>query len=326
MPPAHHVVAPSAALHPWRSLADRPSRPRPTRAERAPKRGRARCRAAPALQRRALPLARAMNTRARLRRITPPARRAPVPHPRRRAWARFLRRGREQTRGRLRREKKTGERNSEMVTPKQSQTHDARATPPRARRATSAPEAAPSSRTTCRRRITAGTKLSQPQELACPAGLSRGTDRKTITHTLSTQRESDLCLTVLVVLRRLGPRADTLRAHSTLSRARVPDTSHSFARSPVYSNGSRAHHFTHLSSTEPVDLVARVAPRAHCVLERSSTHGTWPRSQLGRPSKSRSKQLSRKAGTGTSLLYSTTPRRSTWGSKRYATSSLHHHR
>ena len=281
MPPAHHVVAPSAALHPWRSLADRPSRPRPTRAERAPKRGRARCRAAPALQRRALPLARAMNTRARLRRITPPARHAPVPHPRRRAWARFLRRGREQTRGRLRREKKTGERNSEMVTPKQSQTHDARATPPRARRATSAPEAAPSSRTTCRRRITAGTKLSQPQELACPAGLSRGTDRKTITHTLSTQRESDLCLTVLVVLRRLGPRADTLRAHSTLSRARVPDARHSFARSPVYSNG-RAHLFTYLSSTDCVELVARVAPRAHCVLERSNTPGTWPRSQLGR--------------------------------------------
>ena len=35
---------------------------------------------------------------------------------------------------------------------------------PRARRATSSPEAAPSSRTTCRHRITAGTKLSQPQE------------------------------------------------------------------------------------------------------------------------------------------------------------------
>ena len=75
-------------------------------------------------------------------------------------------------------------------------------------------------------------------------------------------------------------RADTLRAHSTLSRARVPDTSHSFARSPVYPNG-RARLFTYLSSTDWVELVARVAPRAHCVLERSSTHGTWPRSQLG---------------------------------------------
>ena len=74
MPPAHHVVAPSAALHPWRSLADRPSRPRPTRAERAPKRGRARCRAAPALQRRALPLARAMSSRACPRRVPPPRR------------------------------------------------------------------------------------------------------------------------------------------------------------------------------------------------------------------------------------------------------------
>jgi hypothetical protein len=314
-------VAPSAALHPRRSLADRPSRPRPTRVERASERDRARCRAAPALKRRALPLARGTDA---------PARAPGVPRPRA-----ALAPARVGALPLLWDASKLAEFCDARGRAKQRKGHskaDARARARRSR-ARDTPARATRHELTC-----SGAKLSDnlsPQEhrrnktLSAPGiGLSRGTClarqiENHNTHTLNTKRVRPLPHRPRRPSTTRTPRGHPPRPLYTLSRSRPRHEPHLRALARLLERPRAPLHLPFLGRRGRARRPRRTAGSLRAREVEHSRHlasfTTWP-------SKSRSKQLSRKAGKGTSFLYSTTPRRSTWGSKRYATSSLHHHR